>query len=46
VTALRGHLDGAKQHLKALLGDVDAMGRQLDELEHMLGHKSDARTQD
>jgi len=46
VTALRGHLDGAKQHLTALLGDVDVMGRQLDELEHMLGHKSDARTQD
>jgi hypothetical protein len=42
VTALRGHLDGAKQHLTALVGDVNAMGRQLDALEHLLGHEKDA----
>ena len=43
VTALRGHLDGVKQHLTALLGDVDAMGRQLDALEHLLGRENEAR---
>jgi hypothetical protein len=42
VTALRGHLDGAKQHLRALMGDIDAMDRQLDVLKYMLGRKSDA----
>ena len=46
VTALRSHLHGAKQHLTALLGDVDAMGQHLDELEHLLGCESDARGQD
>jgi hypothetical protein len=46
VTALRGHLDSAKQHLKALIGDVDAMGQRIDELEYLLGHETDARGQD
>ena len=45
VTALRAHLDSAKQHLKALLGDVDVMSQRLDELEHLLGRESDARGQ-
>jgi hypothetical protein len=43
VTALRGHLDSAKQHLTALLGDVDSMGRQLDALEYLLGRENEAR---
>jgi hypothetical protein len=43
VAALRGHLNGAKQHLKALIGDVDAMSQRLDALEHMLGRESDVR---
>ena len=42
VTALRSHLDSAKLHLTALLGDVKAMGRQLDALEHLLGRENDA----
>ena len=42
LTALRGHLNGAKQHLTALMGDVDTMGRQLDALEHLLGRENDA----
>jgi transposase-like protein len=42
VTALRGHLNGAKQHLTALLGDVNAMGRQLDALDYLLGREKDA----
>jgi hypothetical protein len=45
VAALRGYLDSAKQHLTALLGDVDAIGRHLDALEHLLGCESDAREQ-
>jgi hypothetical protein len=45
VTALRGHLDAAKLRLTALLGDVDAIGRHLDALEHLLGCESDAREQ-
>jgi transposase-like protein len=45
LAALRGHLDAAKQHLTALLSDVDAMGRHLDTLEHLLGCESDAREQ-
>jgi transposase-like protein len=45
VTALRAHLDSAKQHLKALLGDVDVMSQHLDALEHLLGRESDAREQ-
>jgi hypothetical protein len=44
--ALLGDLKATSQHRTALLGDVDAMSRQLDELEHMFGHESDARTQD
>jgi transposase-like protein len=43
LTALRGHLNAAKQHLTALLSDVDAMGQHLDELEHLLGRESDGR---
>jgi transposase-like protein len=43
VKALRGHLNGAKQHLTALLGDVDAMSQHLDTLEQMLGRESDGR---
>ena len=43
VVALRGHLDSAKQHLTALLGDVNAMSERLDALEHMLGRESDAQ---
>jgi transposase-like protein len=45
VTALRSHFDAAKLHLTALLGDVDAMGRHLDVLEHMLGRESAPRGQ-
>jgi transposase-like protein len=43
LAALRGRLDGAKQHLTALLCDVDAMSQRLDALEHLLGRKSDVR---
>jgi transposase-like protein len=43
LTALRGHLNGAKQHVTALMGDIDAMARHLDVLEHLLGRESDAR---
>jgi transposase-like protein len=43
VVALRGHHDSAKQHLMALLSDVDAMGRHLLALEHLLGRDTDAR---
>ena len=45
VAALRGHLNAAKLRLTALLSDVDAMGRHLDELEHLLGRESDAHEQ-
>jgi transposase-like protein len=45
VVALRGHLHSAKQHLTALLGDVDVMSQRLDALEHLLGRESDAREQ-
>ena len=45
VAALRGHLDSAKQHLTALLGDVNAMSERLDALEHLLGCESNAREQ-
>jgi transposase-like protein len=37
LTALRGHLKGAEQHLTALLGDVEAMSERLDSLERRLG---------
>jgi transposase-like protein len=45
VTALRGHLHGAKQHLAALLGDVGALNERIDALEHLLGCESDPRGQ-
>jgi transposase-like protein len=45
VTALRGHLDSAKQYFTALMGEVDAMSRHLDVLEHLLGRENDAREQ-
>jgi hypothetical protein len=46
LTAVRGDLNAAKQHLAALLGDVNAMGQCLETLEYMLGHDTDARGQD
>jgi transposase-like protein len=46
MTALRGHLDAAKQHLTALLDDVRAMSERIEALECMLGRESDARAQD
>jgi transposase-like protein len=45
VKTLRDDLNGAKQYLTALLGDVSAMSQRLDALEHMLGLESDARKQ-
>jgi hypothetical protein len=42
LAALRGHLDSAKQHLMALQDDADAMGRQIDALEHLLGRENGA----
>jgi hypothetical protein len=46
LTALRGHLDAAKPHLTALLGDLDTMWPSASmRLEHMLGHESGAREQ-
>jgi transposase-like protein len=45
VKALRGDLHATEQHLTALPGDVNAMSRRLDALEHMLGRESDARGQ-
>jgi transposase-like protein len=43
--ALRGGMNAAKQHLTALLGDINDMSQRLDALERMLGLKSDARGQ-
>ena len=45
LTALRGHLNGAKQHLAALLGEVDSMSQRVDDLEHLLGRENDASWQ-
>jgi transposase-like protein len=45
LTALRGHLNAAKQHLTELLDDVKDISQHLDALEHMLGRESDAHEQ-
>jgi hypothetical protein len=45
LTALRGHLNGAKQHLAVLANDINAMSERLEALEHVLGHARDARGQ-